>query len=99
MPEPAGIAGADASKPDLGVWLSGEEAIRGSELISIHFIVTCFNVDEGVLACIFGTEARRHFPLIDFIAAAGKLFLAEARFVHGSNYTILSLGRFSPSGE
>jgi hypothetical protein len=99
VPEPAGIAGTNAAKPDLGVRLAGEEAIRGSELISIHFEVSRFNVDEGILARVLGAEARRHFPLVDFIAAAGELLLAEAWFVHASNYTMPSLGLCSPSGE
>jgi hypothetical protein len=79
MAEPSGVAGANAPKPDLSVWLPGEKTVRGCDLVSVDFIVTGLDVDEGVLAFILRAEAWQHVALIDLVTAPCELLFAIPR--------------------
>jgi len=87
--EAAGLGRADQAEPDLGVWVTGEEPVRGGDLVRIDFESTSLNVDGNELTAIFLGEPRLDHTLIDLVAAPGKLFFAVSRVRRGAHGLIL----------
>src|SRR3954447_9540819 len=75
-PEPTSVAGAYLPKPNLSVRFSGEESIRGRDLVTIDLVISCFDVDKGIFSLIVRGEAWQHLALVDLVAASGELLFA-----------------------
>jgi hypothetical protein len=60
--------------------MSGEEPVRGGQLVSVHLVVSRFNVDEDELALCLRAETRQNLAFIDLIATQGDLVSMICRY-------------------
>jgi hypothetical protein len=51
--EASSILKADPPQPKLRIWISGEEAVRGRQLVVVNFIGSSFDVNDDELALVF----------------------------------------------
>jgi hypothetical protein len=78
-PEAACIVGADLPEPELGIRMTREQSIGSNELLSIELVITRFNIDDGELALVFGSDVRQDISVVDLISTPGELFFAISR--------------------
>jgi hypothetical protein len=72
------MARANADNPDLSIWVTGFEAIAGSNFTRVNFKVSSFDVDRHNLAMIAFLNLGPHLRFINLIAPSSELFFTVA---------------------
>jgi hypothetical protein len=70
--EVTGVAGADLAKPDLGLGVAGEQAIRRYEFVCVDLVCASFDVDGDKLALVLRFHLRADLALVDLISRRAK---------------------------
>jgi hypothetical protein len=92
------VSRANPPEPHLRVGASGEQAVRGGDLVPIYLVSAGLYVDDDELALVVRPELGVDIALVDIVAAPGKLLLAVAGPNRGHDL-LLSLLAESVSGD
>jgi hypothetical protein len=76
--EATSVTSANFREPNLRIRVAQLKAVMGDNLITIHLIVTGFNVDDYELAIVLVSNVRFDVSIVNLIAAPRKLFFAVA---------------------
>lgn len=73
VPETVYVAGAGLPQPNLCIGVTGEQAIRGGNLIGVYLVIARCDVDNHELAFISGLKLRADVALVNPVAALREL--------------------------